>query len=457
MERASPVLYHYTTAWAALRIVTSNQFELAIGAASPSERRFAPPGYPYFLSLTRTRTGDYHRWAGNGAVMLNLDGLWFDGRYPVKPVDYWERAWLHPGSERTRESEDRVFAREPTIPATALRQVHILLKEQDEYRSPQVRQLMIACKQRQLPVFLYDDERAWRLQDTQRSIRPDSERAQAVLRGIEPAGYSGRAHNYLADWIELLHKKATKELSARAEKLRYNLRYYARPDDDANLELEIGNARKPGAGASRRSAIEILTYMKNHGMRSTREFKNMIANKWDKISDQERAAQEPATESTKPPRTVATKQAMATRSLYRNEGTIERIWGMRRPRSLKALQTALDMLWDHYSQALNSRRRKPQMSFGPGVKYGGRSISYTQDVEGGQRIVLAPGERNLYVLVHELAHALGAIEHGVRFAQIYHDMLQHDTFRELMSSPAGQEFLEYLRVEHPRRVRRIYR
>jgi ribosomal protein S18 acetylase RimI-like enzyme len=297
MERASPVLYHYTTAWAALRIIQSNQFELAIGAASPSERIFAPPGYPYFLSLTRTRTGDYHRWAGNGAVMLNLDGQWFDGRYPVKPVDYWERAWLHPGSERTRESEDRVFAREPTIPATALRQVHILLKEQHEHRSPQVRKLMILCKQQQLPVFLYDNERAWRLQDTRRSIVPSSRRAQAVMRGVEPAGYSGRAHNYLEDWIELLHKKATKELSARAEKLRYNLRYYARPNEDTNLGLEISNARKPGAGASRRSAIEILTYMKNHGMRSTLEFKNMIADKWDKIAEIERAAKPPVNES----------------------------------------------------------------------------------------------------------------------------------------------------------------
>jgi hypothetical protein len=92
-ERASPVLYHYTSAYNALDIIRNNRFQLAISIGSPSEAKLAPPGYNYFISFTRTLTGDYHRWASNGAVMLNIDGTWFNGRYPVKPVDYWERSW----------------------------------------------------------------------------------------------------------------------------------------------------------------------------------------------------------------------------------------------------------------------------------------------------------------------------------------------------------------------------
>ena len=72
-------------------------------------------------------------------------------------------------------------------------------------------------------------------------------------------------------------------------------------------------------------------------------------------------------------------------------------------------------------------------------------------------IELAPGGRNWYVLAHELAHALGPSEHGIGFARVYHDLLNHRTFKTIMSTPRGQEFLEYLRVEHPRQVRRIYR
>ena len=38
-EAASDVLYHYTTAWAALRIVESGQFELAISTGTRSEQQ----------------------------------------------------------------------------------------------------------------------------------------------------------------------------------------------------------------------------------------------------------------------------------------------------------------------------------------------------------------------------------------------------------------------------------
>lgn len=158
------------------------------------------------------------------------------------------------------------------------------------------------------------------------------------------------------------------------------------------------------------------------------------------------------------PRSISTKQGMATRNLYKSESDmIEQIWGMRRPRSMVALQTALDMLWEHYAAVVNSRRRKPDLRFGPGTKYHGRSLSYTVDTDPGQVIELAPGERNFYVLIHELAHALGPSQHGLRFAQIYHDVLSHRTFREMMSSPEGQRFLQYLQHDHPRQVRRIYR
>jgi len=294
-EGASDVLYHYTTAWAALRIIESGQFELAISTGTRSEQQLAPPGYPYFLSLTRTRLGDYHRWATNGAVMFRLDGTWFRGRYPVRAVDYWERSWNYPESGRSRESEDRVFSREPQIPADSIREVHVLLKEPHEHRSPQVRQLLIACKRRGLPAFLYRDEQAWRLQDRRRSIPITRDVTQ--LRGHEPRGYTSRAKNYLEDWIELLHKKATSELTRSADRLRYNLRYYGHPGEDQNLSVEIGNARKPDSGASRRSAIEILNYMRSHDMHTTGQFRDWIAKKWDAIVDRERADKTAVTES----------------------------------------------------------------------------------------------------------------------------------------------------------------
>lgn len=285
-ERASPVLYHYTTAEAALDIITNNRFQLSISTGNKTEAGMSPSGYDYFLSLTRTRVGDYHRWASNGAVMFVLDGTWFDGKYPVKPVDYWSRMWLHPGSERTRESEDRVFSKEPTIPASAITQAHVLVKEQHQFRSPLIRKVLIAAKTRGLPTYLYTNEAAWRLQDTRRSV--SVAQAAALLKGVEPSRHRGGGRNYLEPWVELLHKKSSKELSTVAEKLRYNLTYYARTGEDQNLSIDISNARKPGEGKSREAAIEILKFMRQNRMQSTADFANYIKEKWQSIKADEK-------------------------------------------------------------------------------------------------------------------------------------------------------------------------
>ena len=87
IERATDVLFHYTGIRAGLKILQSGNFELASVTGTKSEEQYAPPGYPYFLSLTRTITGDYHRWVGSGAVMFKLNGDWFNSRYIVKPIE----------------------------------------------------------------------------------------------------------------------------------------------------------------------------------------------------------------------------------------------------------------------------------------------------------------------------------------------------------------------------------
>jgi len=101
----------------------------------------------------------------------------------------------------------------------------------------------------------------------------------------------------------------------------------------------------------------------------------------------------------------------------------------------------------------------PEVQFGSGTKYHGRYLSYTIARERGQPwlIELAPGQRNFYVLIHELAHALGPVQHGVKFAEVYHDLLSHETFKDIMSSPLGQKFLTFLKSEHPEFVKKAYR
>ena len=283
-ERATAIVYHYSGVGAAAKILTSGAFQLSSVTGNPSEEQYAPAGYPYFLSTTRSRVGDYHRYTGSSAVIFVLDGDWLNQRYKTQPVDYWERSWQHSGGTRTSESEDRVFSKTPEISIDAVTAVHVLLKEQHEYRSPEVRTILIAAKKRGLPAYLYTDEAAWRLQDTRRAVTPTD--AAPLLKGQQPKGYtpSRPPTMYLEPWLELIYKNNKAELTPRAEKLRHDLVYYGSryPNEDSNLGTDMSNARKPNS-TDYPTAVKINAFMRKNNFANTVALKNALVDKWDKI------------------------------------------------------------------------------------------------------------------------------------------------------------------------------
>lgn len=281
-EGAIDVLYHYAPTRAAANILTGGEFKLsrAIGSI---EQQFAPADRPYFLSTTHSKVGDYHRYTGSSGVMFVLDGQWFGQRYKVKPVDYWDRAWLN-NPTRTSESEERVFSREPTIPIDGVVAVHVLIKEQDDFRSPYTRKIMLEAKRRGIPAYLYQDETAWRLQDTRKSISPSQ--AASMLRGPEFIRRVYRPDTrYLEPWIELMFKKSKAELSPAADKLRYKLVYYGTryPTDDGGLGNDLSNARKPDS-PDWELGDKIIKFMRANKIKTPVDLKNLLAKKWDTIN-----------------------------------------------------------------------------------------------------------------------------------------------------------------------------
>jgi hypothetical protein len=252
-EGATSVLYHKTGIYPALEVLKSGEFKMSSTLGNKSESDLAPKGYPYYLSTTRSKVGDYHRWVGSSAVMFVLDGRKIGANYKVGPVDYWERSWQH-SPDRTRESEDRVFGRTNTLPASCITAVHILLTEQDERHSEVVRQLLIAAKTQGVQTYLYNDAKAWRLQDTRKALTPSG--ARDLLKGHrqEPQymrrpnrgigrGQDAYGRSSLLMWIELVMKDPGQPLSKGADKIRYNLQYYG--DMSGQLKNDFFNAKKP--------------------------------------------------------------------------------------------------------------------------------------------------------------------------------------------------------------------
>lgn len=283
-EAATAIVYHYAGVSAAAKILTTGVFQLSSVTGNSSEEQYAPPGYLYFLSTTRSKVGDYHRYTGSSAAMFVIDGNWLNRHYKTKAIDYWERSWQHSNGTRTSESEDRVFSKTPEIPINGVIAVHVLLKEQSENRSPEVRTILITAKKQGISAYLYTDEKAWRLQDTRKAVTPGE--AAKLLKGQQPKGYtpSRPPTMYLEPWVELIYKNKKSDLTPRAEKLRYELVYYGsrRPDSDSNLGVDMSNARKPNS-TDYPTAVKLNDFMRKNKLPDTVALKNMLVDKWDKI------------------------------------------------------------------------------------------------------------------------------------------------------------------------------
>lgn len=275
-ESLSRVAYHYTNAAAAAKILQTGEFELSSVLGS-IEQQYAPKGKLYFLSTTRTRHGGYHSMIGGSAAMFVLNGDWFNQHYVSRPVDYWENRDPAKVSHRPHEAEDRVFAKDPSMPIDGVSAVHILVKPDSDHGS-WARKALIAAKQRGIPAYFYEDETAWRNLDTRRAV-PITDRP--TLRGQERLrrGYDRRA--YLQPWLELIQSTDRKQLSRDADKLRYSLSYdYDRRSAAQGLGNDLSNARKPNSGPDREVAVKLIRFMQQHQLNTLAELVEFLANKW---------------------------------------------------------------------------------------------------------------------------------------------------------------------------------
>jgi Protein of unknown function (DUF5661) len=285
-EGASSVLYHYTSPRPAFRILQSGKFELTSSVGSREETKLAPKGYPYYMSTTRSKVGDYHsRIPGSHAVMFVLDGNKIAQNYKVKPVDYWEGMWQRDNSnQRTRESEDRVFSKNPTIPTDGIiKEIHQLITDHDEFRSPVIRNIAILAKTQGIPIYFYTDKDSWLTQSPKNRVAV-SQIAASFKGPMKPMMATRRRRiSPLQQWLELIFKKNKAELSQEANELRFNMvTYGARyPEEDQGLSNELTNARKPG-DTERGNADKIIQYMRQNRMTSTADLKAAMIAKWSK-------------------------------------------------------------------------------------------------------------------------------------------------------------------------------
>jgi len=283
-EGATDILYHYAPVGAALEILKSGEFGFSL--LKGADRKNMPEGYDFFFSTTRSRVGDYHRTTGNIAVMFVLDGRAIAQRYRVVPVDYWEQTWLDTHGHRTRESEDRILSREPTMSIGYAREIHILVQDyHNENHTPaRIRTLIDLANQRGIPHWTYFNPTAWRLQDRRRALTPEHE--QAYFQGQLPpekdyTGTQWEPTDYIRPWIELLDFDTDQrsQLGNRAQYLLRQLNYGTHRGDDHGLSSDLSNSGKPGS-TGRESVVRLVKFMRARGM-SIPDFVEYLRQKWE--------------------------------------------------------------------------------------------------------------------------------------------------------------------------------
>ena len=277
-EAISSRVFHYTRAGAAAKILSSGEFELSSTLGASWEQQFAPKGYPYFLSTTRTRSGGYHQSVGSDAVLFELDGNFYNQRYPGRAVDYWNNRNPSQSHHREHEAEDRIFSRDPAVPAAITRMDVYVSLEAEPDTLARVRKIALLAKQRGIPVRLFTDADAWRLGD---------ERKQAGvsrLNGQEPSRRNYPSRRYLKRWIELISANKKSQLSKEADSIRYNLMYtYDKASAAKSLDNDLSNARKPDS-SDRPDVVKIIKYMQANQLPTVGALVDHLAEKWKAIS-----------------------------------------------------------------------------------------------------------------------------------------------------------------------------
>lgn len=273
----SPILFHATYVSQAAQILREDCFRLSTSLGTRSDQRHPEV---FYFSCSRIKTGGYARERQGGAVTFRLDGVALGHNYSGSPVDYWgpeyRKAADYHGKLKMDENEDRIFTDKPYIrPAHRyIEEVHVLVPTEGDFNSEQwkrdVRTILLACKTRGIPAFLYQDQRQFELQQIGRAI-PLSQINLSVE--TQPRHYSRSRVKSFDGWLELL-LLPVKPYEGLSKAGQHCLQYIGYPDRINVLMADIHSAK------NRDETIRFVQALLKAGFRTLPEFIEAMRQKW---------------------------------------------------------------------------------------------------------------------------------------------------------------------------------
>jgi hypothetical protein len=287
VESATEILYHYSTPRSAVKTLSAGAFQLASSLGDPIETSFAPKGWPFFLSLSRSKLGEFHATKSDrSGVLYVLDGRSLAHNHKIKPMDYFAGIWKT-DPMRQPEAEDRLFSRESTLPITHVREIHVFQHPYNAMRGDQLEQIVTLADAHAIPIYVYDDWNSWLTQFKRRALSRDA--IEKMFGGAKPVPSRERAQDsYYGDtlehWIELITQSDPKRLSKKASDIQSDMigygQYYV--NNDYGLARALANARKANT-PEYPLVVKIFGIMRKNGLHTVQDLRQWIVDRWLKI------------------------------------------------------------------------------------------------------------------------------------------------------------------------------
>jgi hypothetical protein len=288
---ASSVLYHFTS--------INNATSILVG-----EARLTPTvigsdqivDSPYFLSLTRSRTGRYHRLDEEG-VLFELDGKRLAQRYKIKPVDYWQMRSSPKMRHDSNEMEERLLSNDNSLDLKPFITRIEVLARPDSVSVYAIRTLKMYGRKLGVPVVFYKDKKSLQTNNRAKTVdgtdlvKPSTEKRRGWPRADRRAddifGNVQRVLKAISDDSFDLYSNV-RELGLTKRFVQYLVQYNG--DLRNQLASEFQNAAR-SQGKDRTALDKLLASMRKLGLRTPKQLADYILARYDRDW---RAARQPA-------------------------------------------------------------------------------------------------------------------------------------------------------------------
>lgn len=282
-EKLSEILYHSTKLPNLLNILQKNSFILTPSIGSDSEEKYqTKKDKTYFLSLSRSKTGSYHKDYPN-TVLLVLDGDKLNQNFYGKPIDYWD---TFPDQKRS-EMEDRLFHDKPTIQNASkyIDEIHILIKAKWEEEIPneyirEILQAKLMAKKLNIPFYIYDDSKDFKNLNKENSISIDKLPRPKKSESDPFRRFSHRRKpKYFDEIFELLNKNEYNKLSRNAKDKLDKLSGFYKNETINSIKSDVNNLRRQ---YQNRDVIDrLIKEMKKRKLYSIEELASYLVDKYE--------------------------------------------------------------------------------------------------------------------------------------------------------------------------------